>query len=69
LKVDINKLVKLNQLAKEGANKVAENLSHLLGINVEMKITKIDFVTLTEITGTPFFSSSLLVPPVETIST
>ncbi len=49
MKIDINKLAKLNQLAKEGANKVAENLSQLLGIDVEMKITKIDFVTLTDL--------------------
>lgn len=49
MKVDLAKLVKLNELAKEGAKKVAENLSQLLGIDVEMKISKIDFVTLTDI--------------------
>ena len=46
MKIDINKLGKLNFIAKEGANRVAENLSGLLGINVEMKISRIDFATL-----------------------
>jgi len=49
LKIDLYKLAKMNEIAKEGARRVAENLSAMLGMDVEMKITKIDFVTLSDI--------------------
>ncbi|AEA47467.1 chemotaxis protein CheC [Archaeoglobus veneficus] len=49
MKVDLYKLAKMNEMAKEGARRVAENLSAMLGMDVQMKITKIDFVTLSDI--------------------
>jgi chemotaxis protein CheY-P-specific phosphatase CheC len=52
MRVDVNKLVKLNRMAKEGAKNVANNLSAMLGIDVEMKVTKIEFVDLKDIPET-----------------
>jgi chemotaxis protein CheC len=45
MKIDITKLVKLNEIAKEGSKTIARNLSIMLGIGVEMRISKIDFIT------------------------
>lgn len=49
MRIDVNKLVKLNRMAKEGAENVANNLSEMLGVDVEMKITKIEFVDLRDV--------------------
>lgn len=52
MRIDVNKLVKLNRIAKEGAKNVANNLSAMLGIDVEMKVTKIEFVDIKDIPET-----------------
>jgi chemotaxis protein CheC len=52
LRIDLNKLIKLNQIAKEGARNVASNLSQMLGIDVEMKVAKIEFVDLGDLPET-----------------
>jgi len=52
MRVDVNKLVKLNKMAKEGAKNVANNLSAMLGVDVEMKVTKIEFIDLKDIPET-----------------
>jgi len=49
MRIDVNKLVKLNKMAKEGAKNVANNLSAMLGVDVEMKVTKIEFVDLKDV--------------------
>lgn len=52
MRIDLNKLIKLNQIAKEGARNVASNLSQMLGIDVEMKVAKIEFVDLGDLPET-----------------
>lgn len=52
MRIDVNKLVKLNRIAKEGAKNVANNLSAMLGIDVEMKVTKIEFIDIKDIPET-----------------
>lgn len=52
MRVDIKKLNELNQMAKEGASNVAENLSQMLGIDVEMSVTRIEFINLQDIPET-----------------
>jgi|Deesub1362B_J571_1020462.scaffolds.fasta_scaffold00705_15 chemotaxis protein CheY-P-specific phosphatase CheC len=49
MRIDLNKLMKLNKMAKEGAQNVAYNLSQMLGIDVEMKVAKIEFVDLSDV--------------------
>jgi len=49
MKIDLHKLAKMNEMAKEGAHRAAENLSAMLGMDVQMRVTKIDFVTLSDI--------------------
>jgi len=49
MRLDLNKLVKLNHMAKEGAGNVAANLSQMLGIDVEMRVSKIEFVDIPDL--------------------
>lgn len=52
MRVDLKKLNELNQMAKEGSTNVADNLSQMLGIDVEMSVTRIEFVNLQDIPET-----------------
>lgn len=49
LKVDIRKLNLFNQMAKEGANTVANHLNQMTGMETEMEITKINFLEIEDI--------------------
>ena len=49
LKIDIRKLGLFNQIAKEGGNQVAADLSQMTGMETEMEITKINFIDVTDI--------------------
>lgn len=49
LMVDIRKLRVFNQMAKAGANTVADHMSQLTGMNTEMEITKINFMDIPDI--------------------
>ncbi len=52
MRVDLNKLNELNRMAKKGATNVAHNLTQMLGIDVEMSVTRIEFVSLPDIPET-----------------
>ena len=47
--VDIRKLRLFNQMAKAGANTVADHMSQLTGMETEMEITKINFMDIPDI--------------------
>jgi len=49
LKVDIRKLNLFNQMAKEGANTVADHLNQMTGMHTEMEITKTNFLDIEDI--------------------
>jgi chemotaxis protein CheC len=49
LRVDIRKLNLFNQMAKEGANTVANHLNQMTGMETEMEITKINFLDIDDI--------------------
>lgn len=49
MRLEINNLVKLNHMAREGASNVASNLSQMLGIDVEMRVSKIEFVDIPDL--------------------
>ncbi|NEU56475.1 chemotaxis protein CheC [Halorussus sp. MSC15.2] len=49
LQVDIRKLNLFNQMAKEGANTVADHLTQMTGMETEMEITKINFLDIEDI--------------------
>jgi chemotaxis protein CheC len=49
LQVDIRKLNLFNQMAKEGANTVADHLNQMTGMETEMEITKINFLEIEDI--------------------
>ena len=49
LKVDIRKLNLFNQMAKAGANTVADHLNQMTGMETEMEITKINFLDIEDI--------------------
>jgi chemotaxis protein CheC len=49
LNVDIRKLTIFNQMAKEGANTVADHLNQMTGMETEMEITKINFLDIEDI--------------------
>lgn len=49
LHIDIRKLNLFNQMAKEGANTVANHLNQMTGMETEMEITKINFLDIEDI--------------------
>src|SRR6056297_502235 len=49
LKVDIRKLNLFNQMAKEGANTVANHLNQMTGMETKMEITKTNFLHIDDI--------------------
>jgi chemotaxis protein CheC len=49
LKLDIRKLTLFNQMAKAGANTVADHLNQMTGMETEMEITKINFLDIEDI--------------------
>ncbi|WP_137287261.1 chemotaxis protein CheC [Halorussus salinisoli] len=49
LQIDIRKLNLFNQMAKEGANTVANHLNQMTGMKTEMEITKINFLDIEDI--------------------
>ena len=49
LMLDIRKLRLFNQMAKQGANTVADHLSQMTGMETEMEITKINFLDIADI--------------------
>jgi len=49
MQIDIRKLSILNQMAKQGANTVANHLNQMTGMQAEMEITKINFLEISDI--------------------
>ncbi len=49
LKVDIRKLSLINELAKVGANGVADNMGKLIGKEAQMEVTKTSFIDVADI--------------------
>ena len=49
MQIDIRKLSLLNQMAKQGANTVADHLNQMTGMDAEMEITKINFLEISDI--------------------
>jgi len=47
--IDIRKLRLFNQMAKAGANTVADHMSQMTGLETEMEITKINFLDIADI--------------------
>lgn len=49
LKIDIRRLQLINEMAKQGGNAVAEDLTTLTGLDAEMEVTRINFLNVTDI--------------------
>ena len=49
LELDIRKLRLFNQMAKEGGGTVADHLQQLTGLETELRVTKLNFLTLSDI--------------------
>lgn len=47
--IDIRRLQTVNELAREGATTVAQNLSQLTGVDTEMQITKINVIDVDDL--------------------
>src|SRR6056297_2398851 len=47
--IDIRRLQTVNELAREGASTVAENMSQLTGVETEMQITKINVIDVEDL--------------------
>lgn len=48
MKLDLNKLSKLQGIAEEGARNVADNLTQMLSIDIDMTINRISLISLPE---------------------
>lgn len=46
MKLDLNKLSKLQGIAEEGARNVADNLTQILSIDIDMTINRISLISL-----------------------
>ncbi|MFP3946556.1 MAG: chemotaxis protein CheC [Archaeoglobaceae archaeon] len=49
MKLDLNKLSRLNEVAKEGSRNVADNLTQMLSIDIDMTINRISIISIPEV--------------------